>query len=201
MQITNLEGKTIISRDIDKRITIGVIMLSKIRFLNICLCVSSLSACTTLYSPKSYTNYQYTTESTTQGYQDGYTMGGYYADSYQEKSVSVPESYHVGVNHSPTPHTDRDKEWVNSQNSQNYTIELADAEKPSEVANTLYKAPKSERRAEIKYQRDGKAYYKGVYGTYPSYEAAQEALKSLPEDVKQSAGVKTWGSVQSGVTE
>lgn len=176
-------------------------MLNKIQALSICLCVTGLSACTTSYSPKTYTNYQYSAESTTQLYQDGYTGGGYYSDSYQEKSVVVPESYHVGVNHAPTPHTDRDKEWVNSQNSQSYTIELADDEKASEVANTLYKAPKSERMAEVKYQRDGKAYYKGVYGTYPSYEAAQQALKSLPEDVKQKAGVKTWGSVQSGVTE
>ncbi len=176
-------------------------MFSKTRVLSICLCISGLSSCTTIYGPKTYTNYQYSAESTTQLYSDGYSDGGYYSDSYQEKTVVVPESYHVGVNHSPTPHTDRDKDWVNSQNSQSYTIELADDEKASAVANTLYKAPKSERMAEVKYQRDGKAYYKGVYGTYPSYEAAQEALKALPEDVKQKAGVKTWGSVQSGVNE
>ncbi len=177
-------------------------MLTKIRILSICVCVSGLSACTTSYGPKSYVNYQYSAESTTQFYADGYTTeGGYYADNYQAKTVVVPESYHVGVAHAPTPHTDRDKEWINSQNAQSYTIELADGEKASDVANTLYKAPKSERKAEVKYQRNGKEYYKGVYGTYPSYEAAQEALKTLPDEVKQNAGVKTWGSIQSSVHE
>jgi len=176
-------------------------MFNKTRVLSICLCISNLSACTTTYEPRSSANYQYSTDTTAQLYSEGYDGGGYYSDAYQEKTVVVPESYHVGVNHSPTSHTDRDKTWVNSQNSQRYTIELADDEKPSEVANTLYKAPRSERMAEIQYQRDGKTHYKGVYGSYPNYEAAQEALKSLPEDVKQKAGVKTWGSVQSGVNQ
>lgn len=178
-------------------------MLAKARILSICFCMSGITACTTMTMnhPKSYADYQYSSESTTQFYPDGYTaQGGYYTDSYQEKTVTVPESYHVGASHSPTPHTDRDKEWVNSQNSQSYTIELADGEKASDVAKTLQKAPKSERMAEVRYQREGKAYYKGVYGTYPSYEAAQEAMKSLPAEVKQNAGVKTWGSVQSGVS-
>ena len=55
--------------------------------------------------------------------------------------------------------------------------------------------------AEIKYQNQGKAYYKGVYGSYPSFDAAQQALNNLPDDVKKGAGVKTWGSVQSSVAE
>ena len=85
--------------------------------------------------------------------------------------------------------------------AQNYTIELADGDKASEVANTLYKAPKNDRMAEIKYQKDGKTYYKGVYGSYPSLEAAQQALTTLPDEIKQKAGVQTWGSVQQNVHE
>ena len=88
---------------------------------------------------------------------------------------------------------------MNSQNSQAFTIELADEEKASQVANTLYKAPKNERMGEVKYQRDGKTYYKGLYGSFPSYEAAQQALSALPSDVKQNAGIKKWASVQNGV--
>lgn len=176
-------------------------MLNKTRIAGyLCFCIAGLSACTNMMNPtsnpKAYTNYQYTPESTTQSYIDSYNSP--YSD-YQEKPVVVPESYHVGVNHSPTPHTDVDREWVNSQNAQNYTIELAEGEKASDVANALYKAPKSERMAEVHYQRDGKSYYKGVYGTYPNQEAAQKALNSLPEDMKAKAGVKTWGSVQSGL--
>jgi septal ring-binding cell division protein DamX len=105
------------------------------------------------------------------------------------------------MNHAPSSHTDRDKEWVNNQSAESYTIELADGDQAAEVAKTLYKAPKKERMAEIKYQRAGKTYYKGLYGTYPNYEAAQEALKSLPEDMKQKAGVKPWSSIQRSVND
>lgn len=174
-------------------------MSAKQQLLSICICVACLPACTTSYTPKVFGDYQYSSDTTTQLYSDGYAGGGYFVDSYSEKPVTVPESYHVGVDHSPIPHTDRDKTWVTSQNAQTYTIELADGEKASDVANALHKAPKSERMAEVKYQRDGKTYYKGVYGSYPNYESAQEALKTLPEDIKQKAGVKAWGSVQNGI--
>ena len=174
-------------------------MLNKTRILSICVCVSSLSACTT-YGPDNSTSAQpYAYEAPQQLYPEGYESTGYNEQPQGKQPVVVPESYHVGVNHSPTPHTDRDKEWVNSQNSQAFTIELADEEKASQVANTLYKAPKNERMGEVKYQRDGKTYYKGLYGSFPSYEAAQQALSALPSDVKQNAGIKKWASVQNGV--
>ena len=87
------------------------------------------------------------------------------------------------------------------QNAQGYTIELADGDKAAQVAGALYKAPKNQRTAEVKYQQGGKTYYKGLYGSYPSYDAAQQALSTLPADVKQKAGIKSWGSVQHGVGE
>ena len=175
-------------------------MSKKRRFLSLYLCVASLSACTT-YSPSSLPAYQYSYEDT-HFYPDKYQSGIYSSDQDQEtKQVMVPESYHVGVNHSPTPHTDRDRTWMDSQSAQSYTIELAEGDNASRVASTLYKAPKNDRMAEIKYQKEGKTYYKGVYGSYPNLEAAQGALKALPQDMQQTATIKTWGSVQDSAKE
>jgi septal ring-binding cell division protein DamX len=135
-------------------------------------------------------------------YPEGYeNVGTYGYQTEYKKEVVVPESYHVGAYHSPSLPKDVDKTWVSNQSSTGYTIELADDEKASHVAGVLQKAPKNERMAEVKYQRDGKAYYKGLYGTYPTQEAAEDALKALPDEVKQGAGIKNWGSVQQSVNE
>ena len=176
-------------------------MLTMNRLL-LCFCAAGLSGCTsqTAYTPETTTYQPYHYEDT-QVYPEGYESISYSGVSQEKKEVMVPETYHVGAYHSPTPHTNRDRDWVNTQSPQNYTIELADGDKASDVANALYKAPKSERMAEVKYQRGGKVYYKGLYGSYPSQEAAQQALEALPNDIKEKAGVKSWGSVQSNVTD
>ncbi|MFI4919644.1 MAG: SPOR domain-containing protein, partial [Legionellales bacterium] len=115
----------------------------------------------------------------------------------QTQGVVVPESYHVGAYHSPVSFKDMDQSWVSRQNPQGYTIEIADDAKASEVARKLYNTPKNDRMAQVQYQRNGRVYYKGVYGTYSSSDAAQKALDALPPDIKQGAGVKTWSSIQS----
>lgn len=185
-------------------------MLHKTKILGICLCLSGLSACTVdsannnpptyrpTYQPYTYVNYYGTP---TDLYPQGYDSSMYVQLPQEKKPLEVPDTYLAGANHSPTPPKNVDKEWVNNQKGQSYTIQLADGEKAAEVANTLLKVPKNERTAEIKYQRDGKTYYKGVYGTYPNYEEAQKALNNLPADVKQNAGIKTWGTVQNNAAE
>jgi hypothetical protein len=130
-----------------------------------------------------------------------YKYNYYVSTDRQYKSVEVPNSYHVNSYQTPVSFKDRDRDWVNKQNPQGYTIEVADEVKAAEVAQKLYKAPNSDRRAQIKYQRNGKEYYKGVYGSFESQEAAQKALDALPPDVKQGAGVKKWGAVQSNASE
>jgi septal ring-binding cell division protein DamX len=176
-------------------------MWNKTRLLCLCFCSFCFTACTSYGPSNNDSIYQYSSVSTPI-YLEDYSDNGYYSDESQsKKEIVVPDSYHVGMNHAPSSHTDRDKEWVNNQSAESYTIELADGDQAAEVAKTLYKAPKKERMAEIKYQRAGKTYYKGLYGTYPNYEAAQEALKSLPEDMKQKAGVKPWSSIQRSVND
>lgn len=180
------------------------VMLTKTRIVSISLCVVSLSGCmldgTNNTSYRSdYPTYDYQPSPL---YPESSDNVSYYGPPAESKNnIVVPESYHVGSVHSPTASRDVDKTWVNGQNPQSYTIEIADGEKASQVAGKLQRAPKNERMAEIKYQRGGKAYYKGLYGSYPSYDAAQQALSALPDDVKQNAGIKNWGSVQNNLSE
>ena len=176
-------------------------MLTKTRILGISLCAVSLSACMIdggQTNNQNYPSYNYTPSPL---YPEGYDSTGVYMEpSAPSQNVIVPESYHVGTYQSPMPAKDLDRTWVRSQNPQSYTIQIADDEKASHVASALQKAPKSERMAEVRYQRRGKPYYKGLYGSYPSAEAAQQALSTLPEDIRQSAGIQTWSSVQRDVS-
>lgn len=177
-------------------------MNNKIKLIGIGVCALSLSSC--MVNDDNYTSYQSYTYDQYQLYPQGdYRVGnyGYQNPPRSHGGVTVPDSYHVGEYHSPVSFKDRDRNWVSSQNPQGYTIEVAEGDKASLVAQKLYKTPKNDRMAQIKYQRNGKAYYKGLYGTYDSPEAAQKALEALPPEIKQGAGIKNWGSVQNNLNE
>jgi septal ring-binding cell division protein DamX len=184
-------------------------MKIKTNKIGLLVCTLSLSACgmmkpyddTSYYSPYSFGQSDHT--ATAPLYPDGYdnTSGGAYTPGSRERVVTVPESYHVNSESAPASFKDREKSWVGRQNAQNYTIQLDDSEKASQVADILQKAPKDARRAEVKYHQDGEQRYRGVYGTYSSYEAAQKAMSNLPSHLKSNAKVKTWGSVQSTAGE
>ncbi|MDF1757126.1 MAG: SPOR domain-containing protein [Legionellaceae bacterium] len=178
-------------------------MMKTIKIILISFSAMYLSACmmdgTSMSNFGSYRPYGYSDSQMVypEGYESygSYEQGGYDPERRTESKVVVPNSYHVGSGN-PTPSKDLDKNWVNSQNPQSYTIELANDRKPSKVAGVLYKAPKNERSAEVKTSSGS---YKGLYGSYPTYEAAQEKLNSLPDNVKKGAGIKSWGSVQNDV--
>ncbi len=171
-----------------------------IKSITIALCALSLTACNNFYHnttqnvPKSTKN----RDSAIQLYPDGYDNGGAYApdpNSISSQKPMLPDGT-LDTN-TPVSFKQHDRGWVSKQNPQGYTIEISNSDKPADVAGSLQKAPKNEPSAQVKYQHDGKQYYKGVYGSYPTYEAAQRALNALPEDVKQKATVKTWGNIQS----
>ncbi|KTD25859.1 MULTISPECIES: SPOR domain-containing protein [Legionella] len=173
--------------------------MKKVRILVVCFCASGLTACLSDHQNyySRYTSTQPYMYQNTQFYPqtyDGTANYGEFVPAYRE--VSVPDSYYAGSYRSPTSHKDLDRNWVSSQNPNGYTIELGESEKASQVAGKLYKAPKNNRMAEVKYNRGGKNYYKGVYGSYSNYEEAQKALNNLPPELKQSAGIKNWGSIQ-----
>lgn len=176
--------------------------MNRLQYLIMSLGAGVLCSCTVDDSPdySQYAAYNYSELQYTQSYDANPDMYSQYPMS-GSGMVTVPESYHVGANHSPTPAKDSDKNWVSNQNPQGYTIEIAQDQKAAKVASTLYKAPKNNRMAEIKATKNGSTYYKGLYGSYPSYEEAQKALNSLPDDIKQGAGIKNWGSVQSNMSD
>lgn len=184
-------------------------MLKAIRVLIILLSTMYLSACmidgTSSYSNFNGYNNLYNYSNEPMIYPDSYDTYRAYNQNYNsspppaasKETVVVPNSYHVGAGN-PTSSKDVDKRWVNSQNPQSYTIELTNDNKASKVAGVLYKAPKNERTAEVKTNKGG---YKGLYGSYPTYEAAKEKLNSLPEDIKNNANIKAWGNVQNDISE
>lgn len=175
-------------------------MNNQLKLIIVACYAVNLSSCA-MYDD-SLTSYQsYTYSDSNLFPQNNYRVSTYGYQDQSTRGVSVPDSYHVGQYHSPVSFKDRDRSWVSSQNPQGYTIEVADDEKAAMVAKKLYKAPKNDRMAQVKYQRNGKAYYKGLYGTYDSAEAAQKALESLPPEIKQGAGVKNWGSVQGNLSD
>ncbi|AMP89487.2 SPOR domain-containing protein [Legionella pneumophila] len=173
----------------------------RIKYIVLGIGIMNISSCM-VYEDTYTTRYQIYTYDYNQMYpQADYHGRDYYYGSQSGQSVVVPDSYHVGEYHSPVSFKDRDRNWVNSQNPQGYTIQIADDEKASYVAQKLYKAPKNDRMAQVKYYQNGKTYYKGLYGTYDSPDAAQKALESLPPEIKQGAGIKNWGSIQGNLNE
>lgn len=155
------------------------------------------------YEDSGYSYHGYAYDQTTYypdtQYREGQVVNGAVTTGEVKQPVQVPETYHVGSYHSPQGHKSRDRNWVNGQNPQGYTIELADDENAASVAGKLNAAPKKDRMAQVKYSKGGKTHYKGLYGSYESYEAAQKAYNELPPELKQGAGVKNWGSVQGNV--
>lgn len=190
-----------IIKAIIKIISVGDNMNYKGKCIVLSFCAINLCSCM-IYDNENYNpNYQTYTYDNSQLYPAanyGSSTAGY-RYSTNEQTVAVPNSYHVGEYHSPVSFKDRDRTWVSNQNPQGYTIEIAEGEKASQVAQKLYKTPKNDRMAQVKYQMNGKPYYKGVYGTYPDAASAQKALESLPEDIKQGASVKNWSTMQQNL--
>lgn len=127
----------------------------------------------------------------------GRSRGGGGSGGYgQSLTGRSAKSYHFSNSGSPKSHKQRDAEWINSQNPNNYTIELAEDEKASNVAKKLFNTPKQERMAQYKSQKDGKTVSKGIYGSFKDSESAKKALDKLPADVRDKAKVKTFGNAQ-----
>lgn len=173
-------------------------MMNKYKALvKITLISASLSACTIVENGP-YADYGYPQGNMPTYMQTDYRMNTYSQPVYRSESIPQPsESYHVSADNAPRSFKDRDETWVASQNPAGYTIEIVKGEKASEVASELNKAPKSDRKAQVKYMQDGKTHYKGLYGSYENEQAAQEAFNALPAEVKQKATISNWKQVQT----
>jgi len=135
-----------------------------------------------------YSNPEYRQYSDYQENQNGY---------HELRGVYVPDSYHAGGYRNPQKPQSRDNSWVRSQNPQGYTIQLSEGRKASAVARSLTQAPKRNRTATVKSYSGDAAYFRGVYGSYGSYDAAKQAMDSLPANIRSQAKIKRWGSVQN----
>lgn len=115
---------------------------------------------------------------------------------YNTPNITVPNSYHTSGGSQVRSHKSRDKNWAQTQNGNDYTIQLDNNAKASSVAKTLTKAPRQYRKAQIRYQKNGQSRYTGVYGSYKSKKEAQQAYEKLPSDLKSQANIKKWNSIQ-----
>ena len=175
--------------------------MNKIRFLIVCLTASGLVSCGSSQQSTQYTIYQPYIYQNTKFYplRDEELENTHRDEERQRGIVSVPESYHVSAYHSPMPHKNIDRDWVNGQSPRGYTIEIAQSERAAVVAGQLYRVPKTDRMAEVKYYQNGRTYYRGVYGSYASFEDAQRAFNGLPPEIKQGAYIKNWSNIQENV--
>ncbi|KTC99659.1 Sporulation related domain protein [Legionella geestiana] len=144
------------------------------------------------------TNYGAYEPSMYQGYSSSFT---YY--NTESPGMRMPEANLVqqpawtgAAAATPVSSRDVDTAWVQQQNPTGYTIEIADGEKASTVARQLQSAPKADRRAQIRYQNNGKSWYRGVYGSFASREAAENALRNMPPSLQSKASVRRWSDVQ-----
>lgn len=175
-------------------------MIKKIKSTVIFSCMLGLSSC--IMNKGTYENLYYPAST--------YDAGLLYANNnyllpdpanssdntYSLNKVQVPDTYHLSESHTPVSFRDRESTWVRNQNGQAFTIELAEGEKASQIAQILYKTPKNNRTAQIAFKKWGKTYYRAVYGSYNTAEEAQNVLDSLPGELKSNASVKNWNSVQ-----
>ncbi len=115
------------------------------------------------------------------------------------KGVVLPATYYLAEG-KPVSHQVSDTTWVDKQDSAGYTIQLADNDNAPQVAQTLQKAPKNARMAQVQYNDNGKSGYIGVYGTYATKEEADAALAKLPANLQTAAKVEPWSTVQEKTT-
>ncbi|HVT62916.1 MAG TPA: SPOR domain-containing protein [Legionellaceae bacterium] len=166
-------------------------MSKSLQISGLCLVILSLSACMGNGTNRDLFFWD-TPNDTTPLYPETYDTS-HYDNRNTQKTVVVPQSYHLSVGN-PIASKDEDKQWVASQNPNGYTIQIANDSKPAPVANKLQQVPKTERSAEVKSQSGT---YLGLYGSYPSREAAEAQRNLLPEHVKDQAQIKEWQSIQS----
>lgn len=164
--------------------------------------VGGLAGCSAYdsYDSSNYSNIIYEDRYHSPNYQNHAQPGAYnqsYPQDIAQPQVEVPNSYHVGERHSPVSHKSRDKRWVYQQNPGGYTIEVASGAKATSVASKLHGAPRQNRRAQVTYQQNGQTLHQGLYGSYSTYEEAQQALSGLPNNLKSSARIKQWSNVQN----
>lgn len=130
------------------------------------------------------------------------TAHSYKRDAPRSRPFRPPApSYHFAVTPTPQKHTTVDKDWIHSQHGTGYTIQVADDNDPSRVADVLHKAPKTGRMTQYKYKDGETTRYGGTVGSYATKEEAEQAMQRLPETMRGTATVQQWDGIQSKVNK
>ncbi|MCW8934647.1 MAG: SPOR domain-containing protein [Gammaproteobacteria bacterium] len=94
----------------------------------------------------------------------------------------------------------RDANWLNSQNSQNWTLQLLGARDPETLLKFAQRNQLSTNAAWYKTWLTSKPYYVMVYGSYNSRENARNAIAGLPPQLRSlKPWVKSMKSVQNAL--
>lgn len=106
----------------------------------------------------------------------------------QVKAPPAPVATPVAV-HTIGPDSKPDiygESWLLAQNPNHYTIQLAGTTKGSWLESFFAEKQLGEGAAYYTSQRKGQTWYTALYGDYPSYQAAKQAIREL----EQKTGIK-----------
>jgi len=77
------------------------------------------------------------------------------------------------------------QQWVRSQNENFYTLQLASSTNAELIKKYFYENSLSGKAGYYKNHREGENWYALIYGAYPSVNAANQAISSLPKDLRK----------------
>jgi len=76
-------------------------------------------------------------------------------------------------------------EWIASQNPHYYTLQLASSTNQALIEKYYNENTMAGKAGYYRSQREGELWYALVYGAYPSFNAAKEAIADLPVELKK----------------
>ena len=77
------------------------------------------------------------------------------------------------------------QQWVKSQNSSFYTLQLASSTNAKLIQKYFDENELNGKAGYYKNRREGENWYALVYGAYPSVNSANAAIKTLPKDLRK----------------
>ena len=113
----------------------------------------------------------------------------------EEKKGSKPVIAHAPYHSNPVA---KGLAWIKSQQKGHYTIQLARSQDQSWLLKLATKEELSQPLVQFQSKDShGEAWYNLIYGSYPSFQTAQQERKSLPESLRRwSPTLRRFGEIQ-----
>ena len=77
------------------------------------------------------------------------------------------------------------EEWVATQDPKHYTLQLASSTNQQLIDKYYLENELAGQAGYYRSKREGEEWYALVYGSYPSVQAAKDAIETLPQDLKK----------------